>query len=149
MPEAPIDIQRATPSDFGEVVSLLETAELPTAGVREHLTDFWVARVGQTPVGCIGLESYGDVALLRSLVVDAKARTRGLGGRLVAFLLEYARSQQVRELYLLTTTAEDYFPRFGFEHIDRLSADERVQRSEEFRGACPDSAVCMRYRLER
>ena len=126
---------------------MLEAAELPTAGVREHLADFWVARDGQTIVGCVGLESYGDVALLRSLVVEATTRTRGLGNRLVGHLLEHARSRQVRELYLLTTTAEDYFPRFGFERIDRWAADERLQLSEEFRGACPDSAVCMRYQL--
>ena len=52
-------------------------------------------------------------------------------------------------MYLLTTTAEDYFPRFGFEVIDRSEADERLKESAEFRGACPDSAVCMRLSLDR
>ena len=98
--------------------------------------------------GAVGLEVYGDRALLRSAVVDAGRRGTGVGQDLVETLLQRARSRGVREVYLLTTTAEDYFPRFGFSTISRTEVAPAVRASEEFRGACPDTAVAMRRVLQ-
>lgn len=70
-----------------------------------------------------------------------------MGKLLVERLLETARARGVSAMYLLTTTADKYFPRFGFEPIPRDQADSRLQASEEFLGACPDAAVCMWRRL--
>jgi amino-acid N-acetyltransferase len=50
-------------------------------------------------------------------------------------------------MYLLTTTAERYFPKFGFERIERRDVPETVQASVEFTSACPASAVVMRKSL--
>jgi amino-acid N-acetyltransferase len=61
--------------------------------------------------------------------------------------VELARSGGARELYLLTTTAEGYFPRLGFERIARDELPAALAASEELRGACPASAVTMRLRL--
>lgn len=102
------------------------------------------ARRAAAGVGAAGLEVYGDAALLRSAVVDASRRGGGLGNGLVSALLAHAGSRGVREIYLLTTTAEDYFPRFGFTRVGREAVSPAVRASEEFRGACPDSAVAMR-----
>lgn len=142
-----IIIEPISANDHAAVSSLLEDAELPTAGVFEHVESFLVARDHETLVGCIGLEVYGDVALLRSLAVTSSTRSAGVGRRLVEGLIDRARSSGVRVLYLLTTTAEEYFPRFGFERIPREQVDERLQASEELRGACPDTAVSMRLAL--
>ncbi|HEY7482354.1 MAG TPA: arsenic resistance N-acetyltransferase ArsN2 [Gemmatimonadales bacterium] len=141
-------IRPATPGDFTGVVSLLHAADLPTAGLQPRLADFLVAEDHGRIVGAIGLEVYGDRALLRSAVVDAGHRNSGLGSDLVARLLERARVRGVREVYLLTTTAERYFPRFGFHPIARSEVAPAVCASEEFRGACPESAVAMRRLLE-
>jgi len=96
----------------------------------------------------VGLEVYGNCALLRSAVVDAGRRGSGLGIDLVESLLRRAGTRGVREIYLLTTTAEHFFPRFGFARISRGDVAPAVRASEEFRGACPDSAVAMRRVLE-
>jgi amino-acid N-acetyltransferase len=61
--------------------------------------------------------------------------------------LERARALGLRELYLLTTSASDYFPRFGFERIGREALPSSLQASEEMRGACPSSAAAMRLIL--
>jgi amino-acid N-acetyltransferase len=53
----------------------------------------------------------------------------------------------VREVYLLTTTAHAYFPRFGFTRVARDEVAPAVRESEEFRGACPDTAVAMHKTL--
>jgi N-acetylglutamate synthase-like GNAT family acetyltransferase len=47
-------------------------------------------------------------------------------------------------VYLLTTTAESYFPRFGFVTVPRAAVPEGVRTSIEFRSACPSTATAMR-----
>lgn len=137
-------IRLAAPGDFAGVVRLLEAADLPTAGLQPSLPDFLVAEDGGRVIGAVGLEVFGDCALLRSAVVDAGRRGSGLGIDLVECLLQRARARGLREIYLLTTTAEHFFPRFGFMRIPRSDVAPAVQASEEFRGACPDSAIAMR-----
>lgn len=139
-------IESAQRADLPRVLEMLEESDLPVAGV-DHVDSFIVAREDGRLVGCIGLEAYEDVGLLRSLVVRSETRSSGVGKLLVERLVESARERGMSTLYLLTTTAEEYFPRFGFERIARDEADSRLHVSEEFRGACPDSAVCMRRRL--
>jgi len=137
-------IRVATPGDFAGVVRLLEAADLPTAGLDRSLPDFLVAEESGRVVGAVGLEVYGDCALLRSAVVDADRRGTGVGVDLVESLLRRAATRGVREVYLLTTTAEHFFPRFGFTRIPRSDVAQAVRASEEFRGACPDTAIAMR-----
>jgi amino-acid N-acetyltransferase len=137
-------IRVAGAGDFAGVVRLLEAAGLPTAGLEPTLPHFLVAEEGGRIVGGIGLEVYGECALLRSAVVAEGRRDAGLGTHLVESLLRRAESKGAREIYLLTTTAERFFPRFGFAEIPRAEVAAQVQASEEFRGACPDSAVVMR-----
>ena len=145
-------IEAAQRGELPRILELLEEADLPVAGV-DQAESFLVACEQAEEaeqgclVGCIGLEIYGDVGLLRSLVVRPETRGSGLGTLLVERLLETARTRGVSVMYLLTTTAAEYFPRFEFEPIPREQADSRLRASEELRGACPDSAVCMWRRL--
>jgi amino-acid N-acetyltransferase len=141
-------VRVAAPADFAGVVRLLEAAELPTAGLEPSLPDFLVAEESGRVVGAVGLEVYGECALLRSAVVDAGRRGSGLGIDLVESLLRRAATRGVREIYLLTTTAEHFFPRFGFLTIPRRDVAPVVRASEEFRGACPDTAIAMRKVLD-
>ncbi len=134
----------AEPGALPEVVALLQESSLPVEGAAQHFDSFLVARDGEGRlIGCVGLEVYGDVGLLRSLAVKRAARGSGLGARLVERLFDLARSKGVETLYLLTTTAEDYFPRLGFERLSRDEVDPKLAESEELRGACPASAVLM------
>ena len=141
-------IRVAAPGDYAGVVRLLEAADLPTAGLKRSLPDFLVAEESGRVVGAVGLEIYGDCALLRSAVVAAGKRGSGLGRDLVESLLKRAGTRGVREIYLLTTTAENFFPRFGFARISRDVVAAPVRASQEFRGACPDSAIAMRKVME-
>jgi XTP/dITP diphosphohydrolase len=140
-------VRPARPSDLGPLLAMLSGAELPTAGVPPSLSTFLVADVSDRLVGAIGLERYDRVALLRSAVVAADARGRGIGAMLVEEILARARSWGVREVYLLTTTADDWFPRFGFTRVDRAALPAVLGASEELKGACPDSAVAMHLAL--
>jgi len=140
-------IRQARPEDRARITALLDGASLPTGGLTEHLGTFLVAERNQDILGAIGLESYGDSGLLRSAVVDAAFRNEGIGSSLYSELLVLARTAGMRKLLLLTTTAEEYFRRKGFQVIDRAKVEGPITQSEEFRGACPESAVCMELLL--
>ena len=138
------DVRPATDVDYPAVIALLEAAGLPTTGVPRTLGDFLVADAADGVLGAIGLERYGSGALLRSAVVRPGDRGTGIGAALVRALLDRARDGGLREIYLLTTTAEGWFPRFGFTPIARTQVPEAVRASVEFREACPASATVMR-----
>ena len=140
-------LRAAIPSDLDAVSGLLRDAGLPTAGVSEHLGGFVVAEEAGRLVGVAGLEVHGRDGVLRSVAVDAALRGRGLGERLTRRALEEARRRGLHRLYLLTTTAENYFTRHGFRRIGRGEASPEVQQSVEFREACPASAVAMALEL--
>lgn len=141
-------LRKARVSDLPAVLGLLEDAGLPTVGVAESLSTFVVACGEGAIMGVAGLEIHGSDGVLRSVAVDPSWRGRGLGMRLTERVVESARSAGLRRLYLLTTTAEGYFPRHGFLRIERGSASPAVQQSVEFREACPASAVAMVLELE-
>lgn len=139
-----ITILPATAEDVEAIKALLVANDLPTAGVAEHWRTFIVARDGDTIVGCGGAEAYQFAALIRSIAVRADYRSHGLGRRLVRQLLDRLASRGLREFYLLTTTAEDYFRKRGFKTIDRDEVHPQLLASREFQDACPSSATCMR-----
>ena len=99
-------------------------------------------------IGSAGLERYGDTALLRSVTVASTERGHGLGQALVQQMLAYAASLEVRQVVLLTTTAADFFLRFGFRPISRAEFPLAAQASVEFQGICPASATGMSLVLE-
>jgi amino-acid N-acetyltransferase len=142
-----IRIDRATPADAVALLALMERAHLPTDGLASHLDAAFVAREGDRIVGSVAIEIYADGGLLRSVAVEADRRGTGLGARLTESAIEDARRRALPALYLLTTTAEHFFPRFGFERIGRDEVPASVQASVEFREACPASATVMRKRL--
>ena len=99
-------------------------------------------------VGVAGLECCsGEYALLRSTAVEPAWRGTGLGRRLVTHVIADAESRGIKGLYLLTTTAERYFPSFGFVTTQRDAVPDEVKQSVEFREACPASATVMTLKL--
>ena len=138
-----IIVRRARAEDRPRVEELLASEQLPLAGLADHFGAYLVAVTAQGLAGAIGLERYGDYALLRSAVVAPEARGRGVGALLTARLLQEARTRGVKHVYLLTTTAADYFERLGFRRIPRTELPAELVASEELSGACPDSAISM------
>jgi amino-acid N-acetyltransferase len=108
---------------------------------------FIVAESDVKLVGVVGLELYDGSALLRSAAVEESWRGSGVGKVLVDRALDLARERGVEDVYLLTTTAEEYFPKFGFTCVSRDSVVGGVRSSVEFQTACPASATVMRKRL--
>lgn len=136
-------VREATRDDLAAVEQLLVASGLPLDGVAEALGDFVIAESGGAVVGVAGLEVCCDNALLRSVAVNPEWRSHGVGRALVTRVISDAEARGLHALYLLTTTAERYFPSFGFRQISRDDVPEEIRGTAEFKDACPASATVM------
>ncbi len=143
----PTQITLAEAADAEAIFTLVAGQHLPLDGLREHLATTLVAHEGAPVVGSAALEFYADGALLRSVAVAAGRQGHGLGSELTRAALTLAEQRHAPAVYLLTTTAERFFPKFGFERIQRDEVPPGVKTSVEFTSACPSSAVVMRKEL--
>jgi amino-acid N-acetyltransferase len=129
------------------VEALLSAAGLPLDGAAEAFTLGVVAREDGRIVAAAAIERFGASGLLRSVVVAPERRGTGLGRELVTAAEGLALEAGLGELYLLTETAVDWFPRLGYEVVDRATAAAAVGESVEFTTVCRDTGVPMRRSL--
>lgn len=141
-------VEGASARDLDTVVRLLSKNHLPVADVASHIDAFVLAKLDGEIVGTVGLETYGEIALVRSLCVSDLHRSKGIGSALLSAAAARAASQGVAELYLLTTDAAQYFARQGFVPVLREHAAQEVRNTVQFRSLCPDAAICMRKAIE-
>ena len=146
-PKATAVIRKARAGDLASIERLLVENGLPTTGVAEALGGFLVAEHGGAVVGVVGVEEVGGYGLLRSTAVSGEWRSRGLGRQLVERAIAQSEARGVKALYLLTTTAERYFPSFGFTVVERADVPDPLRTTGEFSAACPDSATVMAREL--
>ena len=139
-----MEFEFADPSDEPQVRQLLAKCELPDKDITaSHLQHFLVVRHETNLAGVIGLELFGQCALLRSLAVKANVRGQGIATRLVEKVEKYARSHELESLYLLTTTAEGFFEKQGYCTTDRNNVPTVLKDTAEFKTICPSTAICM------
>ena len=139
----PVTIRPATAADFDAIETLLRESDLPTVGIRESVCSLLVAEAESRIVGVVGMEACGAYGLLRSTAVAPAWRGHRVARHLVERIIGEAESRGVRALYLLTTTAETYFPSFGFQAAPRAAAPGEIRATSEFTAACPASATLM------
>ncbi len=142
-------LRSAAPEDLPAIELLLRQSGLPMEGVAESVGNFVVAESEGSIVGVVGLEVHEGHGLLRSAAVAPEWRGAGLGQRLVARMIAEAEARGIRALYLLTTTADRYFPKFGFTTTTRAEIPAALNASAELRGACPASAIVMQLCIAR
>jgi D-alanyl-D-alanine carboxypeptidase len=129
--------------------ALLEASHLPSQDLTAaHLEHFFYAGPRESPYAMVGLELFGEAALLRSLVVAPGQRGAGVGSSLVSHVEHYAAEHGVTTIYLLTTTAEGFFTRLGYTPVARDEAPDSIRRTPEFADLCPASSAFLRKRLD-
>lgn len=139
-----MQIVPARASDERAIRGLLESAGLPSGDITtQSLAGFLVVHDESRVVGVIGLDLGGETALLRSLAVNDSARKSGIGARLVEAAEALARARGVLRLYLLTTTASNFFLKRGYAIVDRDAAPSVIRQTPRFRTLCPASSSLM------
>ena len=139
-----MNVVRADTNDLQGVRKLLATGGLPADDLTEaSLEHFLVLRSERNVSAAVGLECFGEVALLRSLVVAPELRGTGIGAKLTDAAESLARELAIKSIYLLTTTAASFFAARGYRRIDRTDAPSQIQRTTQFSALCPSTAVLM------
>jgi N-acetylglutamate synthase-like GNAT family acetyltransferase len=139
-------LRTAEAADLPALLDLLRNAGLPIDDLSAgSLEGFFVAGgpPGNPLVEAGALEVHGTEGLLRSLAVAPGFAHAGIGTAITQRLIYRADAIGLRRTWLLTLTAEDFFPRFGFRTTDRRLAPAAVSATAEFQRLCPGSAICM------
>jgi amino-acid N-acetyltransferase len=136
-------IREAIKDDLKAIKSLLDSVSLPSVDIEKHLSNFFVLQNERDIIGTIGMELYGDIALLRSLAVEKDFQNRGYGQKLYHALNSKAKKMDVINIYLLTETAMGFFSKEGFQEIKRELAPPAIKNTYEYSTLCPEAAVCM------
>lgn len=139
-----IVVEKVIKSELEKVKQLLIENNLPVEDFEDECITFFIAKINNITVGVIGLEQYEATGLLRSLAVKSDYKNLKIGRDLIEYLLRYCKNNSIQELYLLTTTAEMYFEKFGFYKITRENTPTAIKNTKEFALICPATALIMK-----
>ena len=131
-------------TDFNQrkqAIELLTAHKLPVSDIDEN-KDLWVLvdDTGEV-MGTGGLEFFEDVALLRSVSVKTEFNGKGMGKKIVTSLERVAVEKGVTNIFLLTTTAADFFKAIGYNEVSREEVPSSIKKSSEFSSICPSTAI--------
>lgn len=136
------------PEMLSQINDLLISSNLVPEGLeKDNLYLFYESDESVSVVGVIGVETYGDSCLLRSLAVRGDKRNHGIARKLIREALNFARLGKKLNVYLITETIGDTMLRYGFSNIAREDVPEDILKSPFFNGICPCSCQIMHKNL--
>jgi amino-acid N-acetyltransferase len=141
-----MNIVPASQNSFSAAIDLLKKNNLPTEDINPG-TQLFVVEENDTVVGTVAVQYDFNVALLRSLCVSDDKRNTGIGEMLVEFIEHYVQKQGVQSVYLLTTTAENFFLKKGYKKIDRKEVPEFIKNTKEYSVLCSASSSLMKKEI--
>jgi amino-acid N-acetyltransferase len=141
-----MNIVPASQNSFTAAIDLLKKNNLPTEDITSG-TQLFVVEDGDEVVATIAVEYDYNDALLRSLSVSEEKRKSGIGAELVSFIEDYVQKQGVQAIFLLTTTAADFFSKRGYKIIDRNDVPEFIQNTKEYSVICASSSTLMKKKF--
>ncbi len=134
----------ARDKDLKAIKNFLRKCELPNDDISsEMLENFIISHKNNKIIATVGLEICGNNALLRSLAVSPDFRRQNVGAAMTKLAEDIAYRKRIQALFLLTTTAEQFFTKIGYEIMDRNQVPDQIKATTEFSSICPASAVCM------
>jgi len=142
-----IEFKKTSPEKVSELLTLLQKSNLPVNDIGEKV-ELFSLEYNEEIIGTAGLEIDGQIGLLRSVSVLESQKGKGYGHLIVQNLETYAQTQNIKELYLLTTTAKDFFEKkCNYDVVERVNVPTEIQNSQQFALVCPASAVVMKKSL--
>lgn len=143
-----MNIVPASQNSFSAAIALLKKNNLPTEDL-DPGKQLFVVEEGDEVIATVAAEYDFSNALLRSLSVVEEKRSSGVGGQLVDFIEDYVKKQGIQTIYLLTTTAADFFQKRGYQIIDRSNVPQFIQNTKEYSVLCASSSTLMKKELSR
>ncbi len=128
----------------GIAKTLLSDAGLGTQDIRGAPDWLYIAHNNGRRIGVGGIQPVDGYGLVRSVVVKPAVRGRGYGSALCRALERRGIEQAISELYLLTTSAAQFFEALGYDACDRSAAPTAMQKTAQFDVLCPATASCLR-----
>jgi len=141
-----MNIVPASQNSFSAAITLLKKNNLPTEDL-DPGKQIFVVEEGDKVIATVAVEYDYNNALLRSLSVSEEKRGSSLGSELVKFIEDYVQKQGVQTIYLLTTTASDFFSKRGYTIIDRSNIPDFIKNTSEYSVVCSSSSTLMRKEL--
>lgn len=141
-----MNIVPASQNSFTAAIDLLKKNSLPTEDI-DPGTQLFVVEEGDKVIATVAVEYDYDNALLRSLSVSQEKRKTGIGAELVNFIEGYVQKQGVQNIFLLTTTAAEFFSKRGYKIIDRSNLPEFIKNTKEYSVFCASSSALMKKNL--
>ena len=142
-----ISYRTATVEELPAIIQLLDECKLPHSDIVPGKQQFVVAEIDQKIIGCAGYEAYNQNGLFRSLAVKPLYRNMSIAHTMIDKIFALAQEQGIKELFLLTTTADKLFGKLGWEMINRNDVPENIGSTTEFSSICPSVAICMKHQL--
>ena len=142
-----IELRPAHMTDLLAIEGLLDEFNLVFEGVDENISDFFVLSMNQNIIGCIGLEVFNTVALLRSFAVRSRHQKQGYGLLLLRKIETAASCRGIHQLFLLTNTARGFFDKYGYAVANRSDAPKAIASTREFSELCPESSTFMQKEI--
>ena len=142
-----ISYRTATVEELPAIIQLLDECKLPHSDILPGKQQFVVAEIDRKIIGCAGYEAYNQNGLFRSLAVKPLYRGMMIAHTMIDKIFALAQEQGIKELFLLTTTADKLFGKLGWEMINRNDVPENIGSTTEFSSICPSVAICMKHQL--
>ena len=129
-----------------QAIELLQKHKLPVIDIDEDKL-LYLLLDGERIIGTVGLEIFEDCALLRSVSIIKEEQGKGYGKFMNEEIEKYAKESGINCMYLLTTSAKNFFDKQGYCVINREDSPASVKQTAEFTSLCPSSAVVMKKRI--
>lgn len=151
-----LEIRKASLTDISALLELINAYAakgimLPRTEfeMAENIRDFLVALEDGRLVGCGALHFYtASSGEVRSLAVDPRVKSKGIGRAIVEALEREAREQDLQSIFAFTYVP-GFFAKLGFEEVERgelpLKAWKDCLRCPKFQ-ACDEIAVLKRLK---
>lgn len=137
-----IELRTTKPDE--SIHQFLESNDLPTEDIDSPDVTLYELTLDNERIGIGGYEIHDSTALLRSIAVKSSLRGRGIGTTICLQLEDKIACSMCDEIYLFTNDAAGFFERIGYERINRKTAPEAVQLTQEFAELCPSTAIFMK-----
>jgi len=140
---ADLVFETAREEDLEWVISILNENDLCVDDIPSENILLKLVRSENDPIAIYGFELFGHEGILRSIAVAEEYKGTGIGTQIMRQVKIDVKELELRNLFLLTTTAKKFFEKFGFSIIERETAPVVLQQSYEFLNFCPDTAIVM------